>query len=90
MMVRMDCETVAGSRGGRQGEEVGLRVSTQTLRSSRDSEIEGLGMFQRRNCTWKTMAESRLPRLQPRMMATSRMETLVVREEEDVESAREE
>ena len=47
-------------------------------------------MFQRRNCTWKTMAESRLPRLQPRMMATSRMETLVVREEEDVESAREE
>ena len=32
------------------------------------------------------MAESKLPRLQPRMMATSRMETLVVREEEDVES----
>ena len=49
-----------------------------------------MDMFLRRNCTWKTMAESRLPRLQPRMMATSRMETLVVREEEDVESAREE
>ena len=36
------------------------------------------------------MAESRLPRLQPRMLATSRMETLVVREDEEVESAKEE
>ena len=89
-MVRLDFETVGGSRGGRREEEVGLRESTQTLRSSRDSEIRGLDLFQRRTCTWKTMAESKLPRLQPRMMATSRMETLVVREEEDVESAREE
>ena len=47
-------------------------------------------MFQRRNCTWKTIAESKLPILQPRMMATSRMETLAVREEDNVESAREE
>ena len=36
------------------------------------------------------MADSKLPTLHPRMMATSRMDTLAVREEEDVESAREE
>lgn len=36
------------------------------------------------------IADRRLPRLQPRMMATSRMETLAVRDDEDVESAREE
>ena len=89
-MLRMDCETVGGSRGGRREEEVGLRESTQTLRSSRDSGFEDMDMFLTRNCTWNTIAESKLPRLQPRMMATSRMETLVVREEEDVESAREE
>ena len=47
-------------------------------------------LSERRNCTWKTIAESKLPTLQPRMMATSRMDTLAVREDEDVVSAREE
>ena len=90
-MLERCCETEVGcSRGGRREEEVGLRVLIQTLHSSRDSESQIHGIVSRNKCTLKMIADRRLPRLHPRMMATSRMETLAVRDEEDVESAREE